>query len=130
MMKPNDLFYSNLVHKQRQSTTSPFLVGIEWNPGPKTKATRKVAKPSAPKAKSRKHLSAFQKGQIEMGLGLGISFGKLGKTVGCKDGTVSRYARKLKAGESLDNKTSPGRPRRLTQGSNETLFELHPPTDD
>lgn len=49
-----------------------------------------------------------------MGLKLGISFGKLGKMVGCKDYTVSRLSRKLEAGQSIENNASPGRPPKIT----------------
>jgi len=113
-MKSSISFHSNRLQKRNQATTSPPLVGIEPNPGPKTKARRKVAKERGPKPRSRKRLTPAQKGEIKMGLKLGLSFGKLGKMVGCKDYTVSRLARKLEAGQSLENSASPGRPPKLS----------------
>jgi len=53
---------------------------------------------------------------------MGLSFGKVAKEVGCKDYTVSRLSRKIEAGESLDNKASPGRPPKITEGQT----QFHP----
>jgi transposase len=111
---PTALLTSYPTRRRRRRTTSPPLVNIEPNPGPRTKASRKVAKNKSPRAIKRKYLSSFQKGEIFMGLKHGISTGAIAADVGCHPDTARRYKVKLAKGLSFDTKPKPGRPSKLT----------------
>ena len=90
---------TNLKRRRRRlGSTSPPLIGVEVNPGPK-KRGRKVAKDELP-AKRTKKLEPEENGQIMAYLNMKLPPGKIAKLVGCTSMTVIRKRNRLKeAGE-------------------------------
>ena len=96
---------TNLKRRRRRlGSTSPPLVGVEVNPGPK-KRGRKVAKDELP-AKRTKKLEPEENGQIMAYLNMKLPPGKIAKLVGCNSMTVIRKRNRLK--ETGEIKRKPG----------------------
>jgi len=74
--------------RRRRGSTSPPLIGIEPNPGPKTGAKRRVAK--QPQSIGGRYLSEEKKQQINEQLAQGLSQRQIAKNVGCKEEAVRR----------------------------------------
>jgi transposase len=103
------------IRRNRRGGTSPLLVCIELNPGPgfnKRKATRKVAKNRQPK--KYKQLTEFQKGEIAMGIDLGVSRSKLRRQLGTGSNTIKTWADRYEEEGKMERKSGSGRPRMTT----------------
>src|SRR5689334_19460825 len=94
----------------RRGGTSPLLVCIELNPGPKRKAARKTAKKSHARKKF-KQLDEYQKGKIAMGIDNDMSREEIQRQLGIHQRTVQRWADRYEKGGEMKRKKGSGRPR-------------------
>lgn len=98
--------------QRRLGSTSPPLVGVEPNPGPR-KRGRKVARDERP-AKRTKKLEPEEDGQIMAYLNLKMSPEEIAKLVGCSPKTVRNKRDRFIATGSMQRKKGSGRPQKLT----------------
>jgi transposase len=104
----------------RRGGTSPFLVGIELNPGPKRKACRKTAK--EPKTRKKyKQLDDYQKGKIAMGLDIGLSRGEIQRDLGIGKNATQTWADRYERDGEMKRKKGSGRPRVTTEAEDRYL---------
>jgi transposase len=93
-------------------------VGIELNPGPKRKATRKCAK----QAKGRSKVDDITKGKIAMGVDLGVSREEIGKMLGRDHRTIERWADRYEKTGKMERQSGSGRPRKTTESDDRFLL--------
>lgn len=84
-----------LMQRRRRGLTSPPLVGVENNPGPKGKA-RRQSRPSNPKSSpTSSHLTAEQKTAIQVELSTCTNFSAIARKLNIKRRAVARWANRL-----------------------------------
>lgn len=103
--------------RNRRGGTSPLLACIETNPGPKTKATRKLAKKEEePKRKRKYHqLDEKTKGKIAMGLDNGLTREEIIRQLELGKSTVQTWADRYENEGHMDRRSGSGRPRATTK---------------
>ena len=102
---------------KRRGGTSPFLVCIELNPGPKRKATRKGAK----EPKGRSKVDEITKGKIAMGVDLGVSREEMTRRLDRDYRTIQRWADRYEDTGKMERKSGSGRPRKTTESDDRFL---------
>ena len=113
---------SKLDHRiNRRGGTSPSLVCIELNPGPKRKAARKTGKKQC-KCHKGPQLDELTKGKIAMGVDLHLSRGEIQRQLGVGKGTVQMWADRYKTTGKMERKAGSGRPRKTTEGDDRYLL--------
>lgn len=94
--------------RRRRGSTSPPLVGVESNPGPKAKASRKLAKMKT--VDSNQPLSDKKKREIEHHLELGLSTAEISSKVGTTAKAVNRWKKRLEETGEMKTRHKTGRP--------------------
>src|SRR3569623_1355082 len=108
-----------MVKRRRRGLTSPPLVGIEPNPGPKVWKKKKggrhyVKYTDRQKAKARKKLSPMERGMILMGLLQQLPFKRIARIVGITPPAVRRWRDRYNATKKMERKPGSGKQRKLT----------------
>ena len=93
-------------HRNREGTTSPPLINIENNPGPR-KVGRKVAKVNK---KARKKLSSEEKANLQLCKKQNLSITETSRLVGCGKTTVNRWWNRYQDTLTMNRKPGSGRP--------------------
>lgn len=105
----------------RNGSTSPVLVCVEPNPGPKRKATRRCAKKPRPTKRVPK-VDEITKGKIAMGVDLGLSREKIANQLDRSYPTIQRWADRYESTGKMDRKFGSGRPRMTTESDDRFLL--------
>lgn len=111
------VFTYKISYKRRRSgSTSPPLVGVEVNPGPRKVGRRKLAHEKAKnqRNKARKKLSAMDKGQILFGMKLNTPVDEIARLVNCSSKTVRRWRDRYIETNGMERKAGSGCPRKIT----------------
>ena len=98
-----------LLPRRRRGSTSPPLVGVESNPGPKNKASRRTAKQNA---NPYHPLSDEQRKRIKEYLEEGLTIAEISRRLNMKEEAVIRWKKRLEETGELKPRQSPGRPRK------------------
>ena len=119
-LQQKHLLHIGAKKRKRKGLTSPPLPGVEVNPGPQRARRRLLASEKAKDQgrKSNPKLSDKEKGEILMGLKLGLSHRKIAQTVGIATVTVGRWQRRLLATGAMERKKGSGRKRLLRKKKN------------
>jgi transposase len=107
--------------RNRRGVTSPPLVCIESNPGPKRKATRRVAKQPCHRRRKPK-LDDVTKGKIAMGIDNDLSREEIRRQLDIGKGTVQMWADRYEETKELERKPGSGRPRVTTPSDDQYLI--------
>jgi transposase len=113
---------AKLEHRiNRRGGTSPFLVCVELNPGPKRKATRRCAKKPRVITKKPK-INEFEKGQIAMGIDNGLTRCEIARQLNRGKSAIQLWADRHEKEGRMERKSGSGRPRITTQGDDRFLL--------
>ena len=104
----------------RNGSTSPVLICVEPNPGPKRKATRRCAKKPRPTKRVPK-VDEITKGKIAMGVDLGLSREKIANQLDRTYPTIQRWADRYESTGKMDRKVGSGRPRKTMESDDRFL---------
>lgn len=108
-----------MIKRRRRGSSSPPLVGVELNPGPRKTERRAsggrayVKVEDRNKAKRRKKLSEAQRGMIYMGILNNLPIEHIARLVKCHPKTVRLWRARAKRNPNLKRLIGSGRPRKL-----------------
>lgn len=111
-------------NRHRIGLTSPPLVGIEKNPGPKAKGRKKLArdKPRNQRREAKKKTKAEDRGQFLMGFLSGMGIKKIARITGWCPKTVREWKKRHAETGELQRKPGSGRPKIFTDREESTLY--------
>jgi len=109
--------YSTISPRRRRGGTSPPLISIEKNPGPRKLGRRKLAHelPKNQHKDRQKKLGDIEKGEILMGIKIKFSNKEIGRRVGCSPATVRLWRERYSTTGEMKRLQGSGRKRKISE---------------
>jgi len=111
---PPSCIGETISHRKRRGITSPPLVCIESNPGPRKQGRRKLAN-ERQQRKSRKKLDDIEKGQILLGVKMNMTNTDIASHVQCCETTVRLWRDRYHQTGEMKRKAGSGRKRKFSE---------------